>query len=382
MIAMGCPSEIELMEARIEVLERAGQHGIADRLRDELAEMRGESSNCAGGLRRELAREDDDEFDDLPSTEEDIKLAGALELFSRIKRLVARLGIHEPADLAHWNFDRFRRAGVLQRDIEYIYGTMAAVSMSHIIGSAEVPDTVPEPSPYAIDLMDGRTPEDCETYLWELARGKPQRDVSFDMGSPRGWHQRAGSLISRLNRRYAEICAIVIRDEEFKGAAWLRGIEIERLEVRERPWTLRIRIACDEDEAARHLGIVTKAVHGGFSRRGVRVIFDTGENQVQEVHAKATKLGGKKPWRVTDQRGIPLTLKSGRPVDRGGYASQASAQEQAAAVNATLAQRRAQPLTKKQKRARRSAEIALSRKGRDGAVHLPKPVKPTFEAAE
>jgi len=385
MISTARPSEAELLQARIEILERNGQHGIADRLRDDLAKLQGDGATSP--LPVDSSWEDDDDDDgELPDAEqlsaladEDAKLASALELFGRIKRLVARLGINEPVDLAHWSVDRFRKAGVAQRDIEYIHGTMAAIGMSHLIGSGDVPDTVPDPSPYAIDLMDGRTQADCEAHLWDLARGKPQRDVSEDMGSPRGWHQRAGSLVGRHNRRYAEICAQVIR-EEHKHSTWLRGVTIERLDVRERPWALRLSVSVTEEEAARNLGIVPKAIHGGFSWRAVRVTFDTGENQVQDVQAKATKLGGKKPWRVTDQRGIPLKLKTGHPVDRGGYAGQREAQEQAAAINEVVARRRQQPRTRKQKHSRRSAEIALSRKGRGGAVHPPKPVKPTFEA--
>lgn len=85
--------------------------------------------------------------------------------------------------------------------------------------------------------------------------------------------------------------------------------------------------------------------------------------------AKVVKMNGKTPWRVTDCKGVPLRMKDGKPLDRGGYATAMQAQQRADSINRSRSAEAKTPLTRRKKRAGRNAEIAKSRKERGGAVH-------------
>ena len=84
--------------------------------------------------------------------------------------------------------------------------------------------------------------------------------------------------------------------------------------------------------------------------------------------AFVSKLNGKKPYRVTDIKHIPLRTRLGKPLDQGGYQSATMAREHADAVNYAVVEnarkRAAESITKKQrlkaKRAQRKAAVKAS----------------------
>lgn len=91
------------------------------------------------------------------------------------------------------------------------------------------------------------------------------------------------------------------------------------------------------------------------------------EQRMRNLVAKVTKMTGTRPWRITCQSGHLLKTPAGLPVDHGGYDSPEKAAKHAAQINSRPGG--AGKVTKRQKRAARSAEIAAKRAGRGGKVH-------------
>jgi hypothetical protein len=77
--------------------------------------------------------------------------------------------------------------------------------------------------------------------------------------------------------------------------------------------------------------------------------------------AKATKLAGRNPWRVTDEYGVPLLTSAGKYLDRGGYVRASSAVEQVEAINAARGRQAQRAPTRRQRRKPRRLEIARLR---------------------
>lgn len=359
MIATRKQAEIEQRRVRIGILESRGEFGIASRLRDEIAELEKQSRPVA---EPEPAA---------PVVAPEVDRQDCISLyFPTIKRKLFRAHIVSLGDFAQWDIDRFRKAGFSQNEIELIYSTLATLDMGDVIASGDVPDDVPEPNPYTVDLLDGRTIEDVDKHLDDLAKGVPRREVSFEMGSPRGWHQRAGSLLIRHNRLSAEKVAREML-AQYRHDGWLRGTYVKQTDEKWMPWAVVAQINVSEQEAANILGLVEKKKYGGFGWRNVRVLFEPiGETALQ---ATVKKLDGK--FRVVDEKGAPIKRKDGVPLDkrrgakRAGHDSAASAREQANAINAAHRAKGRKPPTRKQNRAARSAEIAAKRAGRGGVVH-------------
>lgn len=364
MIALNGPSELDMLRTRIEIVERQGRFDVADELRRRVAELE------AGEHRFEVDDDEPDAFDERcdDALDDEPFTGNVLTVFPTLKRKLVCLWIVELSDFAHWNATRLRKAGFSPHDISLIYRTLGAIGMAGLIGSSDVPDELPEPNPFAVDILDGRTVEDVKGYIKQIAKGVPRRDVSHQMGSPRGWHQRAGSMIVRHNRLLAEEVAVEMLAEH-RHEGWLRGTSVTKTGHAWMPWAVLVDISVGPEAAAKTLGIVEKTKYGGFGWRNVRVIFTTGEKELQ---ASVKKLDGR--YRVVDETGAPLR-KNGTPLDkharskRAGYTSQQAAAEHAAGVNARIAREQEKPKTRKQKRAARSAEIRKSREARGGAVH-------------
>jgi hypothetical protein len=80
------------------------------------------------------------------------------------------------------------------------------------------------------------------------------------------------------------------------------------------------------------------------------------------IQARATKLNGKNPWRVTDAKGRPLCTRDGKALDRGGYEKASLANQHATAINranALTAVAAAKKPTKRQRvESRRAVKLA------------------------
>lgn len=93
--------------------------------------------------------------------------------------------------------------------------------------------------------------------------------------------------------------------------------------------------------------------------------------KMRPTQAVATRLEGKKPWRVTDEQGRPLKTREGKPLDRGGYARGAQAKEHADAINrATYENQRAGAKTKVTKRQRVASRRAVKQAQRERLKQL------------
>lgn len=219
--------------------------------------------------------------------------------------------------------------------------------------------------------------ERTRAIILDMANDVPQRDASVNAGTPvrkgkdrshyLAWAARL--LCKRLmlrGRSEPEIIELLgLGAHERLVSAWLIKVRADLYRECKRYFTVRgwsiTRIfanyfsgpAAPDKQAkpAECRDLLKQLKHEAGKPKGVQ--------DVQQ--AMVVKMNGKKPWRVCDERRIPIRTKGGKPLDRGGYERQEAAQEQARAINDSIAQRRRKKPTRAEKRAPRRAEIAAKR---------------------
>ncbi|HWB09887.1 MAG TPA: helix-hairpin-helix domain-containing protein [Pirellulales bacterium] len=206
----------------------------------------------------------------------------------RIATALNRYGVVAVEDLANWNTARLLLIpGFGPRELSQVALALARLKMPSLLGSAgNVLDSLPNLDPGAIDRNLGRTPEEVDHFLRELASGVPDREVSAEMGAQPAWygypHQCAQSLKSRHRARYVQFLLEQFKTE-FKGEDWWVSASVERTSVARcrankgdpdrAAWCLRLVIRVTEEEAAKQLAGAVK-IRGRWQWRSVGIAFD------------------------------------------------------------------------------------------------------------
>lgn len=212
------PSQTEIQQRKIEVLRMRGDFESL-RLADELESELGDAAE----------QDQDDGWRDSGGVER----MQVLEFFPKRLGKILNNYMSVVGDLAEWNIARL---SLIPGFHPAVHGAAVVLFLSRadvldILGSGDVPDFLPPKDDRALDRVMGRTDEDIEHFLDELAAGVPDREVSKEMGSKEAWyglpHQQAQSFKSRLHSRYVE--KVLARcKKEFHAQWWWSSAEIER----------------------------------------------------------------------------------------------------------------------------------------------------------
>jgi hypothetical protein len=250
------PTKTEIQRRKIEVLRMRGDP---------------ESLRVADDLEAEL-----DECAESPDADEDWHDSGGIDRMPVLEFFPPQLGkmlnqyMSVVGDLCEWSLGRL---SLIPGFHPAVHGAAVVLFLSRageldILGDDDVSDYLPPKDDRALDRVMGRTDEDIEHFLEELATGVPDREVSKEMGSKEAWyglpHQQAQSLKSRLHSRYVQKVLAQFK-KEFRGLPWWSDVEIERTNIERcrasktnpdrAAWRLIVRTDSPK-EAAREMDVV------------------------------------------------------------------------------------------------------------------------------